>query len=167
MKTWTALTTRCRLARLTVVGALVVMSLVAACGSSATAGPQRSVTVSDLQRKQYFYQADFLGRAVTLTAMVSDVLGPRVFELSGGDLRDTKLLKLLVVTDQPVDISEGQAVRVTGTAGQLHVSFPSDHVPYEQENLYTRYNTKPYVYHATVERLAATQHGATGSISSR
>jgi len=148
-----------------VVGALVVMPLVAACGGGAlTTGPPRNITIGDLQHKEYFYQGDYLGRTVTLSATVSDVLAPRVTEVSGGDLRDAKLL---VVTDQPVDVSEGQAVRVTGTVGQLHTSFPSDHVPYEQEDLYTRYDTKPYLYHGAVERLAATQHSPTGSISSR
>lgn len=146
-----------------VVGALVVVSLLAACGAPST-GPQRNITIGDLQRQEYFYQGDYLGRTLTVSATVSDVLAPRVVELSGGDLRDAKLL---VVTDQPVDVSEGQAVQVTGTAGQLHSSFPSDHVPYEQEDLYTSYDTKPYLYHGAVERLAATQHGATGSISSR
>jgi hypothetical protein len=144
----TVLATR-RLRRIAVIGALVLVSFVAACGGGATAGAQRSVTASDLQRKEYFYQADYLGRRMTFSAIISDVLAPRVFELSGGDVGD---MQLLVVTDQPVNVSEGQPVRVTGTAGQLHTSFPSDHAPYEQEDLYTGYDTKPYLYHATIER---------------
>jgi hypothetical protein len=162
MKIRTALMTRRRLGRLTMIGTLVVVPLVAACESGARAGPQGGVTVSDLQQKQYFYQGEYLGRMVTVSATVSDVLAPRVFELSEGDVRHPKLL---VVTDQPVDISEGQAVRVTGIVGQAHTWDPSERVPYIQEDLYTRYETKAYLYHATVERLQAAEQGTGGSVS--
>jgi hypothetical protein len=154
-----------RVGRLAVIGALIVVPLAAAaCGSGATARPQRSVTASDLHQKAYFYQADYLGQPVTVSATVSDVLAPRVFEVSGGDVGDRKLL---VVTDQPGGVSEGQAVRVTGTAGQLHTWFPSEQVPYMQEDLYTRYDTEPYLYHASIKRLTTTPRAATGSFSSR
>ncbi|MFL6148071.1 MAG: hypothetical protein ACJ72I_11355 [Pseudonocardiaceae bacterium] len=141
--------TRARIGRLAVIGALVVVPLVAACGSGAgPAGAQRGVTVSDLQHKEYFYQGEYLGRPVTVSAKVSDVLAPRMFELSGGDFGDKKLL---VVTDRPVTVSEDEVVRVTGTVGQLHTSIPSEREPYIQEQLYARHDTQSYLYHATVE----------------
>jgi hypothetical protein len=135
--------------RLAVLGALVVVPLMAACGNGAdTAGAQRGVTVSDLLHKEYFYQGDYLGRTVTVSAKVSDVLAPQVFELSDGDFRGKKLL---VVTDQPVGVSDDEVVRVTGTVGQLHTAVPSEREPYIQEELYARHNTESYLYHATVE----------------
>jgi hypothetical protein len=135
--------------RLAVLAALVVVPLVAACGDgTAPAGARRSVTVSDLQQREYFYQGDYLGRTVTVSAKVADVLAPEVLELSGGDFRGKKLL---VVTDQPVGVSEDEMVRVTGTVGQLHTAVPSEREPYFQEELYARHNTESYLYHATVE----------------
>jgi hypothetical protein len=134
--------------RLIVVVALVVVPLAAACGASApTTGPERGVTVGDLQHKEYFYQGDFLGQTVTISAKVADVLGPRVFELSGGNVGAQKLT---VVTDRPVEVSKNDVVRVTGTVGQLHLSAPSEGVPYIQRELYATPETKPYLYHATV-----------------
>jgi hypothetical protein len=141
---------RRRIGRLIVVGALVIVALVPACGrGDDITGPHRAVTIGDLQHKQYFYQGEYLGRRVTVSAAVSDVLGPRVFELSGGDFGDEKLQ---VVTDAPVEVSKDQVVRVTGTVGQLKLSAPSERVPYIQENLYAKYETKAYLYDATLER---------------
>ena len=95
--------------RLAVLGALVVVPLVAACGDgTAPAGAQRSLTVSDLQQREYFYQGDYLGRTVTVSAKVADVLAPQVFELSGGDfVRWARQLidlldQLAKVADEPV-----------------------------------------------------------------
>ncbi|MBV8996682.1 MAG: hypothetical protein JO287_23930, partial [Pseudonocardiales bacterium] len=115
--------------RWVLVGAVVVVALVA-CSGGPTAQPQRGVTISDLQHKQYFYQGDYLGRTITVSARVDDVLAPRVFELSDDDYRGEKLL---VVTDQPVEVAKDEAVRVTGTVGQLHRSVPSERVPYFQQ----------------------------------
>jgi hypothetical protein len=140
--------TRTRIGRLAVIGTLVVVPLVVACGNGAnTTRAPRGITVSDLQREDYFYQGDYLGQTVIVSAKVSDVLAPRVFELSGGDFLGKKLL---VVTDQPVGVSKDKVVRVTGTVGQLHTSVPSEREPYIQEQLYARHNTEPYLYHATV-----------------
>lgn len=135
--------------RVIVVGALVVVPL-AACGSPTTQ-PQRGVTIRNLQHKSYFYQGDYLARTITVSARVDDVLSPRVFELSDEDYRAEKLL---VVTDQPVEVSKDEAVRVTGTVGQLHRTVPSEGVPYIQRELYARQDTDAYLYHATVESPA-------------
>lgn len=145
---------------LSVIGTLVVVPLVAACGAGApTAGPERGVTVSGLEQREYFYQGDYLGRTVTVSAAVADVLGPRLFELSGGNVGD---VKLTVVTDRPIAVSKDAVVRVTGTVGQLHLSAPSDRVPYIQRDLYASQETKAYLYHATVEPLPAAQQGSSG-----
>lgn len=138
--------------RLVAVGALVVVPL-AGCGGGSTTQAQQVVTVSDLQHKAYFYQGNYLGRTITVSARVDDVLAPRVFELSDEHYRDEKLL---VVTDQPVDVSKNETLRVTGTVGQLHRSVPSERVPYVQQDLYTRQETDAYLYHATIESLPAT-----------
>ncbi len=130
---------------LIVIATLVVVA--AACGGRDTAGDQRAVTVSDLQQKQYFYQGQYLGRVVTVSAAVSGVSGPRVFTLSGGDSGE----ETLVVTAQPAGVAMGQLVRVTGTVGQLHRSAPSQGAPYLQADLYPKYETQAYLYAATVQ----------------
>lgn len=107
-----------RIGRLTVIGTLVVAPLAAACGGGDTAGPEGGVTIGDLQQDQDFYQGEYLGRIVTVSAAVSEVRGPRSLELSGGDFGEDTLL---VVTAQPVKIAQGQVVRVTGTVGQLQI----------------------------------------------
>lgn len=141
-----------RIGRLAAIGALVVVPLVAGCGGGDTAGPHRGTTVDDLQQEQYFYQGNHLGRTVTVSAAVSEVRGPQSFELSGGDFGDATLL---VVTSRPVEIVRGRTVRVTGTVGQLHHSFPAEKVPYIQRDLYTKYATEAYLYEASVESLPA------------
>lgn len=151
-----AASTKRRIGQLTVIGALTVVPLSAACGGGETAGSERGVTVDDLQQEEYFYQGEHLGRTVTVSAAVSEVLGPRWFELSGGDFGDDTLL---VTTGQPVEVANGEVVRVTGTVGQLHRSVPSERVPYLQMSLYAKYETEAYLYGATVEPLPATQQG--------
>lgn len=137
-----------RIGRLGAIGALVVVPLVSACGRDSNAGPERNVTIGDVQQKQYFYQGEYLGRTVTVSAPVSEIRGPRSFELSNPDSSaDT----LLVVTTQPVDLAQGQLVRVTGTVGQFHISPPSEEAPYRQMDLYSKAETKAYLYDATVE----------------
>ena len=116
---------------------------------AATAPPQ-GLTISDLQHKEYFYQGDYLGRTITVSARVDDVLAPRVFELSDHQHREDKLL---VVTDQPVEVAKDAAVRVMGTVGQLHRSVPSEGVPHIQRELYIRHDTDAYLYHATIESV--------------
>lgn len=146
-----------RLGRLLVLGALVV-PLAAACGGD-TAGPQRGVTVGDLQQKEYFYQGEHLGRTVTVSATVAAVRGPHAFELSGGDPGDDTLLVLPPMAGRTVEVAPGQVVRVTGTVGQLHSSSPSEKVPYVQHSLYDKHTTEAYLYDAAVEPLPRPQRG--------
>lgn len=141
--------TRCRAANWLVIGTLVVMPLTAGCGSD-TAGPERDLSVDEVTKDENFYRGDHLGQTVTVSAEVSEVLGARSFELSGGDFGDEKLL---VVTDRSTDVEEGRTVRVTGTVGQLHESFPSETHPYTQAGLYAKHSTEAYLYDATAERL--------------
>jgi hypothetical protein len=142
-----------RFGGLAAIGALLVAPMATACGSDDTAGPDRGVTVSDLQKEEYFFEGDYLGRTVTVTARVAEVPEPDSFELSGGDFGDATLL---VSTGDPVEVTKGEVVRVTGTVGQFHESFPVQGVPYIQESLYSKHATESYLYDASVEPLAPT-----------
>lgn len=103
--------------------------------------------MSDLQEPAYFYEGEHLGQIVTVTAAVAVVRDPRTFELSGGDPRD---VTTTVLTREPVMLSPGQLVQVTGRMGQLHTSAPSERVPYIQDSLYSTAHTEAYLYDATV-----------------
>ena len=123
-------------------------AVLAACSGGNTAGSQQGVTVTEIQKPAYFYEGDYLGEVVTVSAAVAEVRSERLFELSGGAGDST----LTVMTRQPVDLQRNQVVQVTGTVGQLHRS-SSNRVPYIQEPLYSKANTESYLYDAVV-RLA-------------
>ncbi|MDN5747340.1 MAG: hypothetical protein L0H64_02245 [Pseudonocardia sp.] len=143
-------TGRNRVARALGAAALLVVPL-AACGGPDTAGPARGVTVDGLQsRGTAFYQGEYLGRTVTVSAAVAEVTDRGAFELSGGDPRDRTLT---VLTREPVDVRPGEVVQVTGTVGQAHTVAPADPVPYVQRPLYAPYETEPFLFDATVEPL--------------
>jgi hypothetical protein len=106
--------------RLIVVTLLAVVPLAVACGASApTAGPQRGVTISDLQQKDYFYQGKFLGQTVTVSSKVADVLGPGVFELSGGNVGAEKLTVVTGSAGPGLEGRRGTGHRDRGAAASL------------------------------------------------
>lgn len=120
-------------------------------GTGTAGGPAPSVTVDELQAKQYFYNGEYLGRPVTVSSRVTGTPRPGELRLAGDEPDDPPLT---VLTAEPVTIRPGTPLRVTGTVGQLHTSFPSDTVPYVQRPLYARYDTEPYLYDATLEPAA-------------
>lgn len=136
--------------RTRLIAVLAAVALTGACGGGDTAGSERGVSVGDLQAEEFFYEGEYLGRTVTVSAAVAEVAGPRSVELSGGDFGDEQLL---VVSNDPVSVAAGQVVRVTGTVGQLHRTTPADRVPYVQDSLYAQGATEAYLYDAIVEPL--------------
>jgi hypothetical protein len=142
-------TRRRRVVRAGIAALLLAVPLTAACGDPDTASPPGGLTVDGLHRRgTAFYQGEYLGQVVTVSAPVAEVVDAHTVELSGGDPRD---VTVTVLTRTPVDVTEGAVVRVTGTVGQLHTVPASDRVPYVQRPLYAPYETEPYLYDATVE----------------
>lgn len=135
--------TRRGTARLLLV-AVLLAPLSAACGDA-----HSSVHI---QRGEHFYQAEELGRTVTVRTAVSEVLRPRLVELSGGDLGRGPLLAL---SESPVETPPGTPVRATGTVGQLHTTFPAEKVPYVQRDLYDEHGTVPYLYGVGLEPVSS------------
>lgn len=131
-----------------VLAAVVPVSL-AGCADDGTAGPERGVTVEEIQEPQYFYEGEYLGQEVTVSAAVTQVIGPGSFELAGREYGDDSLL---VMTSGPVAVSEGQVVSVTGTVGQYHRLAEGDYAPGTYDR-YEKYETEAYLYDATLRPL--------------
>lgn len=138
-----------RRAGLVAAGALAAAAMLGGCAAGdGDAGPE---LIEEIQEPQHFYEGDYLGQEVTVSAVVTEVLGPRNFELAGRDYGEDSLL---VQTPDPVQVEQGQRVRVTGTVGQFHLLSEDDYAPGSYDR-YEKYETEAYVYDAVVEPVPA------------
>ncbi|MHA6783713.1 hypothetical protein ACVGOW_22380 [Pseudonocardia saturnea] len=108
------------------------------------------MTVEDIQEPQNFYEGEYLGQQVTVSAEVTDVLDAGSFELAGQEYGEDSLL---VQTAAPTEVLPGQVVRVVGTVGQYHRFAEDEGVPPVQYDMYEEYETEAYLYGATVEAI--------------
>lgn len=131
-------------------GAILTALGLVACAEPETDGPESGVTVNDIQESQNYFEGDYLGQQVTVRATVTEVLGPRSFELDGAGYGDDSLL---VQTPESVVVEEGQIVTVSGIVGQFHRLSEDDYAPGSYD-LYEEYETEAYVYGAVVEVLS-------------
>ncbi len=116
-----------------------------------SAGPERGVDVEEIQEPQYFYEGEYLGQEVTVSATVTDVIDPGSFELAGESYGEDSLL---VQTAAPTLVEVGQVVQVTGTVGQFHRLAEDDYAPGTYDR-YEKYETEAYLYDATVQPAPA------------
>lgn len=130
------------------VAAILGAAVLGACATQETAGPESGVTVEDIQEPQNFYEGEYLGQQVTVSAEVTDVLDAGSFELAGQEYGEDSLL---VQTAAPTEVLPGQVVRVVGTVGQYHRFAENEGVPPVQYDMYEEYETEAYLYGATVE----------------
>jgi hypothetical protein len=111
------------------------------------------VTVNDIQESENYFEREYLGRDVTVSATVTEVLGPRSFELDGAGYGEDSLL---VQTPEPVVVEEAQVLRVSGTVGQFHRLSEDDYAPGSYD-LYEEYETEAYLLgclvHAPPDRV--------------
>lgn len=128
---------------------LPALGLLVGCAEPETTGPESGITVNDIQGSEKYFEGDHLGRQVTVSATVTEVLGPRSLEIDGADYGDDSLL---VQTPEPVAVEEGHVLRVSGTVGQFHRLSEDDYAPGSYD-LYEDYETEAYLYGATVEVL--------------
>jgi hypothetical protein len=132
-------------------------ALVAGCGTGPpTAGPEVGVSVDEVQEDQPYFEGEYLGERVVVSAEVTDVLDPRHLELAGGEYGEDSLL---VRTAGPVEVRQGEVVRVAGTVGQYQRFLESEGVPPVQYDMYEEYETEAYLYDAEVEVLASPPPG--------
>jgi hypothetical protein len=144
----------CRSPRAVTVGvaAALCTAVLGACSSADTAGPESGVTIDDIQEPQNFYEGEYLGKQVTVSAEVTDVLDPTGFEIAGREYGEDSLL---VQTAAPTEVRQGEVVRVVGTVGQYHRFAEEEGVPPVQYDMYEEYETEAYLYDATVEIIGA------------
>ncbi len=85
-----------------------------------SAGPERGVTVEDVAESDAFeddgFADDFLGRQVTVSGNVSEIVSSDAIRLGGDDFGGDGILIIGVTT---ANISEGQDVRITGTVREF------------------------------------------------
>jgi hypothetical protein len=140
---------RCRTTAVAAAACLTV--LLGACGQDQdSAGPEREVTAQQIQQPQYFHEGDYLGQRVTVSAEVTEVLGPRNFQLEARGYGDESLL---VQTAVPTEVQPGQVLQVTGTVGQFHI-VAANEAQYMQNDRYEKYETEAYLYDATADTVA-------------
>jgi hypothetical protein len=93
------------------------IALAVGCGEGdRSAGPESGVTVEDMEEDQYFHEGEYLGKKVTISAAVSEILAPNSIEANGADYGDDSLL---VIAQHPLDVSVGDVLRITGTVGPV------------------------------------------------
>ena len=120
----TAPAARAKRSGLLVVAVGLVLALgMAACGQQETAGPEEGpADVEDvtqgigvLEDSEYF-----VGKAVTVSAEVSEVIGPAAFTIAGEGGTPKPLLILSAPNSLP-NISDDSVVRVSGTVREFDV----------------------------------------------
>lgn len=129
---------------------LTVLTAVALTGCAEGTGggePGPGVGVAELEEPQNFYEGEYLGRRVTVTALVTDVISPDSFEVGGAEYGEDSLLVMTVAADPP---RVGEQVRVTGTVGQFHRLSEDDYAPGSYDR-YEANETEPYLYGAVAE----------------
>jgi hypothetical protein len=131
----------------------ITFGAIAGCGDSdSSAGPERGVTVEEVEEDQYFHEGEYLGQTVTVSAAVSEVLAENRIEVNGTDHGDDSLL---VIAGEPLDVAVGDIVRITGTVGQYHVTMEEEGVPPVPYDQYEKYETEAFLYDAKIEPLPA------------
>ncbi|MGH8966374.1 MAG: hypothetical protein ACRDXB_13755 [Actinomycetes bacterium] len=128
----------------------LLLALAVACGEDVSVGSDAGMTVEEIQEDQYFYEGEYLGQTVTISAAVSQVLAADRIEVNGGSHGDESLL---VIARHPLEVALGDMVRITGTVGQYHVTMEAEGVPPVQYDMYEKYETEAYLSDATVEPI--------------
>lgn len=130
------------------VTVVLAAALLAGCGTTAddSAGPERGATVAEIVEPDNFYEGDYLGQRVVVSAAVTDVIDPRTIEIGGAEFGEDSLL---VQTATPVQARIGDVVRAVGIVGQFHRLSESDYAPGTYDR-YEEYETEAYLYNATV-----------------
>lgn len=102
---------RLRLVRVTLC---VAAGALAACGDDDSAGREQGVTLSDLSDRQFLDDPGrFLGKQVTVSGEVSEVVSPRAFRVGGEGAAEGIGLLVFASGNQPT-VNDNMVVKVTG-----------------------------------------------------
>ncbi len=108
---------------LRLLGLLPALSLVlGACGSGGTAGPEKGLAVEQLRERDLYDDGldTYVGRTVTVSAEVAQVVTPSAFEIAG-EGGPKPILVITTATTAP-RISDDSVVKVTGRVRELAIA---------------------------------------------
>ncbi|PRX43699.1 hypothetical protein B0I33_114160 [Prauserella shujinwangii] len=131
-----------------------------ACGGE-SAGPEQGADVGDVAGDDWFGDNEYVGRQVTLSATVDEVVGPRSFVLGAQDYGDDSVL-VLAQRDAP-DVQEGNVVQVTGTVREF------DYQNYEADyalgaaDLYEPYGGEEFLVAQNIDKSVPQENGTGGN----
>ena len=147
--------TRRRVRALLVAGALAALPFATtACGDDETAAPETTTEAVD---DDYFASEEFLGREVTVSAVVTTVLGDKSFVLDGSEYGDESLLVLSADEAGGMDLQEGDVVEVTGTVEDFAYANYRDAYGLIDDGVYTTYGDEEFLAARSVEANVPTE----------
>jgi hypothetical protein len=131
-----------RASMLIATGGTALLALTGAVACSDSEGPDQGADVEDIT-DDYFDNDEYVGQTVTVSAEVTDVIGPQSFELAGDDWGDESLL---VTSANNTDVQEGNVVAVTGEVAEafLYDTYAADYA-LGDPGLYTSYNEEKFL----------------------
>ncbi len=140
------------------VVAVVIGFFAWAAAGDDSAGPERGVTVEDIPESEAFdddaFADSLVGRQVTVSGNVSEVIGSNAIKLGGGDFDGDGILILQVSGDS---ITEGDDVRVTGTVRDYDAAaFFRELGPGFDDDLYNRWVDENVLIASNVTMLDTT-----------
>lgn len=106
------------------------------------------------EEDQYFADGDeFVGKTVTVSAEVSEVLGPKSFVINGDDWGDDSLLVLSA--EEASSLQEDELVRVTGTVQEFTYDTYATNYGLVDAGLYEPYGTEKFIGATSVDQTTA------------
>lgn len=133
--------TMTRAPRWLAVAVLVLLPLsLTACGGD-SAGPETNADVQDVTANEnVFTDEEYIGRKVTVTAEITDVIGPTSFAIGGRDYGEESLL---VLTEKgTADVQKGETAHVTGTVERFTFADYVDIYGLDDERDFEAYHDK-------------------------
>ncbi|MGB3231559.1 MAG: hypothetical protein WA944_22340 [Mycobacterium sp.] len=123
-------------------GGTALLALTGAVACSDSEGPDEGADVEDIT-DDYFDNDEYVGQTVTVSAEVTDVIGPQSFELAGNDWGDESLL---VTSADNADVQQGNVVEVTGEVAEAFVydTYAADYA-LGDPGLYITYNEEKFL----------------------
>ncbi len=136
------LTKHNRASMLIATAGTALLALTGAVACSDSEGPDEGADVEDIT-DDYFDNDEYVGQTVTVSAEVTDVIGPQSFELAGNDWGDESLL---VTSADNADVQQGNVVEVTGEVAEAFVydTYAADYA-LGDPGLYTTYNEEKFL----------------------
>lgn len=135
------------------VVAVLLPSILSGCGGDEQARPQTTAEVEGITGdEQYFGDDKFVGRRVTVTAPVSEIVSPTSFVVDSADRGDESLL--VVSANLVQDLRQGDVVQVTGTVRQFVYGDYRSEFDLGEPAGYREYENEEFLVATGVEKMS-------------